>query len=102
MAPTTGPSTRSSGTEACSTIVTSRPFSRADAPTSAPIQPAPITTTLRPRRSRFGDRVGVVEVAQVEHARQLRAGDGEAPRLGPGGEQQPVIAEAFAALENDL
>ena len=44
--PTSRPSTRSSGTSSCSISVTSSPFWRAEAATSAPIQPAPITATL--------------------------------------------------------
>ena len=51
-APTSGPSTRSSGTAAGSMTVTSAPRWRADAATSAPIQPAPMTTTLPPASRR--------------------------------------------------
>ncbi|CAB4995572.1 unannotated protein [freshwater metagenome] len=45
--PMSGPSTRPSGTGSASTIVTSMPRPRAVAATSAPMNPAPMTTTLR-------------------------------------------------------
>ena len=38
--------------------------------------------------------VRVLDAAQVEHAVQIGAGDREPPRLGAGGEQQPVVARA--------
>ena len=47
MAPSSGPSTPSSGTDWGSTSATSIPFWRAEAATSQPIHPAP-TTTSRP------------------------------------------------------
>ena len=50
--PHLAPSTRSSGTAIGSTTVTSSPRCLADAATSAPIQPAPTTTTAPPRSSR--------------------------------------------------
>ncbi len=52
MAPTSYPRARSSGTREGSTIATSQPSSRAEAATSQPIHPAPITTILAPDRIR--------------------------------------------------
>jgi hypothetical protein len=46
------PSTSSSGTATGSMTVTSAPRWRAEAADSAPIQPAPITTTLPPASKR--------------------------------------------------
>ena len=45
------PSTRSSGTDAISIIVTSHPFARAEAAISAPIHPEPTTTSRPPPRA---------------------------------------------------
>ena len=53
--------------------VTSTPFWRAEAATSEPIQPAPITTTRAACASRSRERVGVGEVAQVVDAVEVGA-----------------------------
>ena len=82
--------------------MTSRPFWRAEAATSAPIQPAPITTTCPPALEARAQRVGVGERAQVEHAVELGAGQREPPRLGAGRQQQPVVAQPLAVVEHDL
>ena len=50
----------------------------------------------------LAQRVGVRDAAQVEHAVEVAAGDREAPRLGAGGEQQPVVAQPLAVVERQL
>ena len=87
-----GPKIRSSGSASGSTTVTSRPGWRAEAATSLPIQPAPTTTRAAARSQRAAQRVGILERPQVVDAGELGARDSEPPRLGAGGEQQPVVA----------
>ena len=65
---------------------------RADAATSAPIQPPPTTTTSRLGRAARAARRSR-DAAEVEHAVEVGAGDRETARLGAGGEQQPVVAQ---------
>ena len=46
-------------------------------------------------------RVGVRDRPQHVHAVEVGAGDGQAPRLGAGGDQQTVVVEALAAGQDD-
>jgi hypothetical protein len=46
--------------------------------------------------------VGVLDAPQIQHAVQIGSGDGQPSRLGAGGEQQPVVAHALAAVELEL
>ena len=46
--------------------------------------------------------VRVPDAAQVQHAVQLGPRNREASRLGPGGEQQPVVAQPLAVVEPEL
>ena len=77
------------------------PFWRADAATSQPIQPPPITTSRPPPSKRRADRVRVLDRAQEEHAVEVAAGHGKAPRLAAGGEQQTAVVEPLAARQDD-
>ena len=52
---------------------TSRPRWRAEAATSAPIQPAPMTVTVATAVKPFAQEVGVVNAAQVKDAVELAA-----------------------------
>ena len=60
---------------------------------------APITTARSRRRRPRNDRAAVGQRAQGVHVRQVAAGDGQAHRLGAGGEQQPVVGELAAVAE---
>jgi hypothetical protein len=46
-----------------------------------------------------GQGVGVAAAAQVVDAAQLGPGQGQAPRHRPGGQQQPLVADALAGGE---
>ena len=83
------------------TIVTSAPRCFADAATSQPIQPAPMTTT-RPPRHEARAAVGIADGAQAGGRRQVRAVDGQPPRVGAGGEQKLVEPDPLAVVELDL
>ena len=50
----------------------------------------------------LADRLGVAHLAQVEHVPELGPGDGEAPWPGARGQEQAVIAEALAPVDDDL
>ena len=47
-------------------------------------------------------RVDIVQVAEGDHAGKVGAGQGQADRVGAGGEDQPVIADALAVMQHDL
>jgi hypothetical protein len=46
--------------------------------------------------------VAVLDAAQVQDAIELAAGDRKGAWLGPGGEQQPVVAQPLAVVERQL
>ena len=87
-APTSGPSTRSSGRAAVSTTVTSRAGrARAAAATSSPIQPAPTTRRVAGRSRALSGR-RVLEGAQVGHAAPALVGQ------RPGGAARDPVASS--------
>ena len=81
--PSAGPSPRTIGCGSASSTVTSSPRCRHVAATSAPMKPAPITTTGGPRSSWRAERERVVERAQREHALEVRAGSAGGARAEP-------------------
>ena len=89
-APSSGPSPRTIGWGNASSTVTSSPRPRHVAATSAPMKPAPITTTRgEPRRARARERERVVERPQHEHAVEVGLVR-EPPRRRAGREHHPV------------
>ena len=78
--------------------VTSMPSCRAEAATSEPIQPAPITTRRPPAGGHRGQPLAVGDRAQVEDAVEVDAGQRQRARLGAGGEQEAVPGAAASAV----
>ena len=74
------PSTRSRGTEPSSTMATEAPSWRAEAATSAPIQPAPMTTTRFERDHGLAQLIGVGDAAKVAHPGEVGTRHGDAAR----------------------
>lgn len=48
------------------------------------------------------DLLDVAEVAQVQHPVEVRARHRQPPRLGPRGEQQPVVPQPLVTVDHDL
>ena len=84
-----------------STTVTSRPRWRAEAATSAPIQPAPMTTTGRRGRARRAARRCRRRCAGSGRRRGRRPGSAAA-RLRPVASSSRVVAQPLAVGELDL
>ena len=82
--------------------VTSTPRCRAEAATSQPIQPAPITTSRPPASRRARSASLSPSVRRMVDAVELGARDAQPPRLRAGGQQQAVVAEPLAALQREL
>jgi hypothetical protein len=80
--------------------VTSRPRWRAEAATSAPIQPD--DDGCAPAVHPLVKEVRVVDAAQVQHSVELGARNSQPARLGASGEQQSVVAQHFAVVESHL
>ena len=102
MAPSSGPSTRSSGSEA---ISRTRHIAALGAGGGGNLGADPARADrhqLAAGLDPLGDRVGVGDGAQVEDSVEVGAGDAEAARLGAGREEQAVVADALAAGEDDL
>ncbi len=99
MGAISGPSTRTRGSDAFSTIVTVPPGGRAAAATSSPIQPAPTISRCLGEPGR--ERQRVVDGAEVGHVGARLIGQRQPARPGAGSQEQPVVGQA-SITEGDV
>ena len=100
-APIRTPNARSRGTSAASSRVTSSPRPRQVAATSAPMNPAPTTTTRPGRRSSSRRRPRQSSSVRSTCTPAIDSDPGQATGGGTGGQDQSVVAQPVTTVEAD-